>query len=384
MRPADYDDYAWLRAECEFRLRIQPEGYAAREVIAAGDVLYDAQLCWAEAGGSVLICDIGGQPRRGWDPEQGHGAFWRLHCDDSLTPVVPPGNMGRGMPLTPRLAPSSFPPWEGHVFFVGQTAPGRAGALAEHAVYRLAPGADRPEIFAVVPAAGSIGSGVPGAMVCGPFGAVGRGHEGTLFVMSLMNCTVYGVQANGSVSPHITLAPPITRHPIMPRFVFYAPPHWGALADELFIGGLRNTSFEREARTRVDVQYWRLLDPENFDDNPIDGPVGGHCAVVAPPEFGPLGGHAFWCDEGSTNLLHVTRSPIGPLPYDATIYHMALDGSVGVFADRLQGGRTSIVFDDERMVIGCVRKSYSTGEYHEPDSSVYEVRWTGSDTPEAA
>jgi hypothetical protein len=48
-----------------------------------------------------------------------------------------------------------------------------------------------------------------------------------------------------------------------------------------------------------------------------------------------------------------------------------------VFAEGLQGGSTSFIFNGRRMLIGSIRKSYATGEYHEPDGSVYEVTYTG-------
>jgi hypothetical protein len=87
----------------------------------------------------------------------------------------------------------------------------------------------------------------------------------------------------------------------------------------------------------------------------------------------------FTVDEGTTNLLHTTGNLFNakPLPYDGRIMRIAPDGSEHVFAEGIQGGSTALAFSGERMLISLVRKSYSTGEYHEPDGSIYEIRWAG-------
>lgn len=117
-------DFDWLRADCEFRMQVHGTGYRAREVIPAGDWLYDPQVRWADPDGSVVIADIGGQAQRGWDPAQGHGAIWRLNPDDSLTAIVKPGTAGFTAPLRPELAPAWFGEWGGQIFTVAQGRPG--------------------------------------------------------------------------------------------------------------------------------------------------------------------------------------------------------------------------------------------------------------------
>ena len=46
-------------------------------------------------------------------------------------------------------------------------------------------------------------------------------------------------------------------------------------------------------------------------------------------------------------------------------------------ADNLQGGWVELRFSGDRMYVSTLRRSYSTGEYHEPDGSLYEIRYTG-------
>jgi hypothetical protein len=376
MPAADFADYQWLRDQCEFRMTV-PEGFRSREVIEAGDVLYDPQLCWFESDGSAIVSDIGGQRQRGWDPDAGHGALYRLHPDDRLETIIAPGDAEAGSFIRPKLAPDWFGPWGGHIFIAGQSKPGRIGAHSQHFLYRLAPGSSTPEVFARLPHSGSIGNGIPGAMMPGTFGAKGTEHEGYFFAQSMMNCTVYRISADGEVEPFIVFDESTTPKNIMPLLIFYAPPHWGDLAGELIVGGPWNTSFTQRATERLQMRYWKLARPDDFDPNPLENVVYGTNTGIAPADFGDVGGHLFWADEGTTNLMHETHARDDALPFDAKIMHTDLNGTTVPFAENLQGGSTSFIFNGRRMLIASLRKSYATGEYHEPDGSIYEVVYEG-------
>ncbi|MGC9537443.1 hypothetical protein [Streptomyces sp. UG1] len=376
MRAADFAEYEWLRKQCQFRMTV-PEGFTAREVIPVGDVLYDPQLCWFEEDGSAIVSDIGGQRQRGWDPEAGHGALYRLRPNDELETIVAPGEGGAGSFIRPKLAPEWFGSYGGHIFIAGQSKPGRVGAHSQHFLYRLAPGSSTAEVFAELPHSGSIGGGVPGAMMPGTFGAKGTEHEGYFFAQSMMNCTVYRISAQGAVEPFIVFDEKTTPKPIMPLLIFYAPPHWGELAGELIVGGPWGTSFTQKASRRLSMRYWRLSGPETFDPTPLEGVAYGTNTGIAPEGFGGFAGDLFWADEGTANMMHETRAADGALEYDAKIMHTGLDGRTAPFAENLQGGSTSFIFDGRRMLIASLRKSYATGEYHEPDGSIYEVVHTG-------
>jgi hypothetical protein len=376
VRAPDFADYEWLREQCQFKLTV-PEGFTVREVIPAGDVLYDPQLCWFEADGSAIVSDIGGQRKRGWDPEAGHGAMYRLRPDDTLETIIAPGEGGAGSFIRPKLAPDWFGPWGGHIFIAGQSKPGRLGAHSQHFLYRLAPGASKAEVFTELPHSGSIGGGIPGAMMPGAFGAKGTEHEGYFFVQSMMNCTVYRVSADGDIEPFIVFDESVTPKTIMPLLIFYAPPHWSDLEGELIVGGPWDTSFTKRATTRLAVRFWKLTRPGDFDPIPLEDVFYGTNVAVAPAEFGSFGGDLFMADEGTTNLMHETHARDDAVAYDATIRRTSLSGETSTFAAGLQGGSTSFIFNGTRMLIGSIRKSYATGEYHEPDGSIYEVRYTG-------
>jgi hypothetical protein len=376
MTAPDFDDYQWLRDQCQFRMTV-PEGFRKREIIPVGDALYDPQLCWFEADGSAILSDIGGQRQRGWDPEAGHGALYRLRPDDELETIIAPGEGGAGSFLRPKLAPDWFGPWGGHIFIAGQSKPGRAGAHFQHYLYRLAPGASKVEVFARLPHAGNIGGGIPGAMMPGCFGAKGTEHEGYFFAQSMMNCTVYRISAEGLVEPFITFDEKVTPKSIMPLLVFYAPEHWGEHAGELVVGGAWGTSFTERAEQRWTMRYFKLTGPDTFDPEPLEGVQYGTNTGIAPEGFGAFGGHLFYADEGTSNMMHETRAADGGLNYDAVIMHADLEGNTAPFAENLQGGSTSFIFHGNRMLIASLRKSYATGEYHEPDGSVYEVVYEG-------
>lgn len=374
---AQTEDYAWLRAECEFRMQVKDPRYQSRELIPAGDVLYDPQIRWAEEDGSIVLADIGGQPQRGWDPNGGYGAIWRLK-DDRLHAIVPPGFHGMTAPIRPEKAPAGFGRWGGHIFTIAQAKGGREGAHQTHCVYRIDPADGKPHEFARLPNSGTIGGGVPAAGMTHQFGRQGTPHEGYLYVSSLGNCTLYRVSPEGEAKPYLVFDEKLVGRPMMPFLSFYAPDHsqWKPYAGE-YIVMTRATHYFEAHKPEMRFDYWRL-DPRGPSVHKIEG-ITWRPGPVAPPAFGPFAGHMFSVDEGSTNLLHTTGNQVNatPLPYEGRIMRIAPDGSEHVFADQLQGSSTALAFSGNRLFISLVRKSYSTGEYHEPDGSIYEIRYAG-------
>jgi hypothetical protein len=137
---------------------------------------------------------------------------------------------------------------------------------------------------------------------------------------------------------------------------------------------MADSSFEADDPGHNVIEYW-VIDGDQIDTTAVARrDIGWAMAQEAPAEFGPYGGHTFLFDFGSTNLMHVSKPEPGPLPYDSTILRVDPAGNVHVFADGLQGGWNELRFDRDRMYISCLRRSFSTGEYHEPDGSLYEIR----------
>ena len=366
-----------IARDCEPLVEVVEDGFQFRVVIDAGTFLYDPILGWVEDDGTLYISDHGPQKDPFvWDPAQGHGAIHRLTRGGKHSRVIEPGSV-LGMPYLIRRAPPWFGRWGGDIFFPSQSKGGRDGALSGHRVYRLREGQPVPETFAEVPRAGKVGGGVPGAMMIGGFGRQGSPHEGLYLCQTMMNCVVYKVTADGDCSPMIILDEPVVPEPVMPYFVFYAGPVWGDLEGQLLLAGLTGSSFEKQAPSDHQLDYY-LIEGEELRPEPVRrADIGYAMAEVAPPEFGPYGGHTFLVEFGSTNQMHVTKMPPGPLPYDERILRVDPEGRVHVFAHGLQGGWNELRFDRDRMYISCLRKSYSTGEYREPDGSVYEIRFTG-------
>jgi hypothetical protein len=379
-------DLARLADECALKLQLHEAGYAVREVVPPATTLFDPMLGWVDPDGSLVFGDIGGQLRPGWDPEVGHGSIWRLHRDDRLEAVLPPGAIGRGMVMFPMRAPATFGGHAGEIFFLGQLRPGRAGAHHTHAVYWVPPGSQFCEPFAIVPNAGRIGGGVPGALCPAGWGATGSPEEGTLFVTSLMACTLYAVTPDRRIETWLICDEEHAGVQFMPRQVLRASAEWGEHAGALIVVGQPDTSFEKPAEmtSQPRTAFYRIDEVNGTRRATAVNPpetvatslaLAG--AAVAPEGFGPLAGRHFLCTPGSANLAHATKMGEGPLPYDAEILSITEDGRRVPFASQVQSGHPHIMFQGDRLILAIVRKSYSTGEYHEPDGSLYEITYTG-------
>ncbi len=370
------EDYEWLKRDCEHKMEVLEPGFTWQVLVDVGGPLYDPMLGWADPDHSFVFCDIGGQPERGWNPEQGHGAIYRLHADGRLETIVSHEKIGPGMPMSPRRAPAWFGDWEGTLFFPGQSKPGRAGALSDHYVWRV--DGDHAVPFSVLPHSGTIGDGIPGALCIGGFAPQGSEYEGTYFCNSLMNCTIYAVTPDGKAEVFMVLDKPNTPAKLSPYRVFWADSSWGEHEGTMMIAALTASDFEAEAPEHNDTDYYLIEDGKVVPKPVAAENLGRSMAVVAPPEFGPFGGDVFYALQGSMNQMHVTKMRTGSLPWDEKIIRIDRDGNHHVFADKLQGGGwNELLFDGDRLIVSSLRRSYSTGEYHEPDGSIYDIRWTG-------
>ena len=379
----DVVDYGWLKAERAFKLEVHEAGYGAREVIPVGEQLYDPQIIfcpnqdWLEPDGSIIIGDIGGQEAYGWDPTKGHGAIVKLHADDRLEYLVRPGNMGTYMPLCPIRIPPEFGAYAGQVMLVGQAGPGRTGARNQHYAFKYAQGDDRMEVFAKIPHAGPLNDGIPGAGLTGGFGPYGSPQEGKFFCMSMMNCTIYTVDAKGRIEPWVTLAPPVTPAPMMPLDIQVAPAWWGEYAGEYIVLGKMGGTYIDEVGDLAEKPKWLhyhmdrqgKIDPTPIPDAKVPALID---AVQAPESFGRFAGDLFWVDEGGVDLNHVTTWD-EPVPYRGQLMRTDRQGNKHVFADNFQGSSTMLAFRGNELLMSIMGKSYSTGEYHHPDGSIYAI-----------
>ncbi|MET0326923.1 MAG: hypothetical protein ABW219_17030 [Ilumatobacteraceae bacterium] len=388
-----YTDLSWLEAETELKLEILEPGFEIRPIVAPATWLYDAQLGWIEDDGSLIFHDIGGQGEPGWDPEKGHGSTWRLHRDDRLEVIVPPGASGRAMLMSPMRSPASFGEEYGErIFLLGQLRPGRNGAHNTHGVFWVPPGASTAELFAVASDSGVLNHGKSGALVSPGWGADGTPEEGMLFVVSMFNCTMYKVDRTRRIWPWVVGDGEHGTVQFMPREVFRAPASWGALEGELIVAGVKDHHFGAAAPmpgdkplAEVPVQFVVTERGEGLpaeltpveDDLPIPPSARYGFNRTAPDSFGPFGGHQFRTTLGSVNLMQTTMMPDGPLPYDAQILRVDKDGKEHVFAEKLQAGYASLIFQGDRMVVSRIGKSYSTGDFHYPDGSLYEIVYVG-------
>ena len=381
-------DYSWLKEERAFRMDVKEAGYGAREIVPVGEQLYDPQLMfcpkqdWLEPDGSLILGDIGGQEQLGWDPTKGHGAIIKLMPDNSLEYLVRPGNMGTYMPLCPIRIPTEFGAYAGQVMLVGQAGPGRTGARNQHYVFKYRQGDDRMEVFAKIPHAGPLNDGIPGAGLTGGFGPYGSPQEGKFFCMSMMNCTIYTVDNKGKIEPWVTLAPPVTPAPMMPLDIQVAPEWWGEYAGEYIVLGKMGASYiddvDFKATDKPQWLHYHMDRQGKIDPTPI--PLAKVPALIdavkAPESFGKFAGDLFWVDEGGVDLNHVTTWD-EPVPYRGKVMRTDRQGKTHVFADNFQGSSTMLAFRGNELLMSIMGKSYSTGEYHHPDGSIYAIAFTG-------
>jgi hypothetical protein len=381
--PTAGGDYGWLKTERAFKMRVLEPGFTASEIVPVGEQLYDPQFIfcpnqdWLEPDGSIILGDIGGQEALGWDATKGHGAIIKLRPDNSLEFLVRPGDMGTYMPLCPIRIPPEFGAYERQVMLVGQAGPGRTGARNQHYVFKYKQGDHRMEVFAELPHAGPLNDGIPGAGLTGGFGPFGSPQEGKFFCMSMMNCTIYTVDNKGRIEPWTTLAPPDVPAPMMPLDFQVAPPWWGEYAGEYIVLGKMGGTYMDEVGDLAEKPKWLhyhcdrkgRVDPTPIPADKVPGSIE---AVRAPESFGAFAGDLFWVDEGGVDLNHVTTWD-EPVPYRGKVMRLDKQGQQHVFADNFQGSSTLLAFRGKELLMSVMGKSYSTGEYHHPDGSVYAI-----------
>jgi hypothetical protein len=385
MTTTDTIDYGWLKEERALKMQVHAPGFSTSEVAPVGEHTYDPQLIfcpsqdWLESDGSIIFGDIGGQETYGWDETKGHGSIKKLHADNSIEYLVRPDNMGTYMPLCPIRIPEEFGAFGNEVMLVGQAGPGRTGARNQHYVFKYRQGDERMEVFAEIPHAGPLNDGIPGAGLTGGFGPAGSPQEGKFFCMSMMNCTIYTVDNKGSIEPFSILAPPQVPAPMMPLDFQVAPEWWGEYAGEYIVLGKMGASYiddvDFNATEKPKWLHYHCDRNGKVDPTPI--PLSKVPALIdgvrAPEGFGSFGGDIFWVDDGGVDLNHVTTWD-EPVPYRGRVLRTDKAGKIHVFADNFQGSSTLLAFRGNELLMSIIGKSYSTGEYHHPDGSIYSIK----------
>jgi hypothetical protein len=372
-----------LKAMTEMRVQVHDPRYETVEIVGGGEYLYDPQVfwdwdptcAWAQPEGSILISDIGGQQQPGWDPSMGHGAIYRLHPDNRMETIMAPGVGRQAGVFRPIIAPAGWGDWGGHIFFCSQVVPGRRGAVMDHMIYRLAPGENRPHGFAIAPRSGALAGGISGALMPGVFGRPGTPEEGLLLIISMHNCTIYAVKPDGSVMPWVVMDGVNGPGPLMPYRLFYAPESVVGERNMLLVEGPWGTHFG-EQNHRYAPAHYRVVG-QTIDPTPVEAMAGGP-GPFAPAAFGPHAGQMFRTEHGGfISSVHWTKGSRQALPYTDTIVRRDENGKEHLFASNLQAGQNLIGFAGDRLIITNLRHSYSSGDFHEPDGSVYAIRFKG-------
>jgi len=374
-----------LAAQTEFKVVLHDDRYEFEPIVTGGGFLYDPQVfwnwaddgahtAWAGPEGSILISDIGGQrsPRVNWN--LGHGGLFRLHADNSWETIVPHGQGHQAGFFRPIIAPEGWGDFGGHMFLGSQIVPHRRGALFDHMVYRLAPGDDTPTAFAIPPRAGKNGGGISGAMLMGVFGRKGTPEEDLFLFFCMHNTTIYAARPDGSVEPYIIMDGDAGNSgPVMPYRLFYADPLIVGEENVLVVEGKWDTHFGGEATHRFEPRHYRVegraINPEVIES------LAGGAGLRAPAAFGPFGGDSFRPENhGFISSVHWTEGDAAPLPYTTEIIRRDAQGKEHVFASNVQAGQNLIGFAGDRMIVTNMGHSYSSGNFKDPDGTVFAIR----------
>ena len=372
-----------LQSMTEMKIEVVDPRYEVVEIVGGGESLYDPQVfwdwseesIWATSPGSILISDIGGQQTPDFDPTMGYGAIYRLHADNSLETIVAPGIGRQCGVFRPLIAPEGWGEWGNHIFFGSQIVPARRGAVFEHIVYRLGPGDKTPSAFAIPPRAGKLGGGLAGALMPGVFGRPGTPEEGLFLLISLHNCTIYAAKPDGSIEPYIIMDGENGPGPLMPYRLYYVDERVAGEKDVLAIEGPWGESFGKGGH-EFNAQQYRVVG-RNVDPEPVTA-LGNGPGPFAPETFGPCAGEMFRIDNaGFMSSVHWAKGDRKELPYTDKILRRDANGDEHVFATGVQAGQNLLGFAGGRLIITNIRHSYSSGDFHEPDGSIYAIEYKG-------
>lgn len=368
------------------RITVHDPRYEVEEIVGGGEFLYDPQVfwnynsntAWGGPEGSILISDIGGQPQPGWDPAMGHGAIYRLHADNRFETLMAPGVGRQAGVFRPQIAPKGWGDYGDNIFFCSQSFPGRPGAIWDHVIYRLPPGASKPIGFGVPPRSGTAGGGISGALMPGVFGRPGTPEEGLFLLISMHNCTIYAATPDAQIKPWLVMDGVDGRPgPLMPYRLYYAHESVTNEQNMLVVEGPWNTHFgASNEKHSYKARHYRVING-TVDPNPVAALDGGP-GPIAPAAFGPHAGQMFRTDNaGFISSVNWSKGNRQPLPYTDTILRRDADGRQHLFASNVQAGQNLLGFAGNRMIITNIHHSYSSGDFHEPDGTVHAIRFKG-------
>ena len=201
-----------------------------------------------------------------------------------------------------------------------------------------------------------------------------------MIVHALMNCVLYGIDAQGIAEPILITENSKVGMFWPTRVVFADELFFPEYTGELIVGGARGVSFDSADETKTDTRFWGqdlewfIVRDGDIGPDPIGAMPRWHGEPYrAPASFGRFGGHIFYLDQGAVQQGQATVDDFA-LPYDGRILRKdPASGEISVFADQLRGGFTSMIFQGDKMRVTHFGKSYSTGEFHDPDGIIFEI-----------
>jgi hypothetical protein len=330
-------------------------GFSARLLVAPG-TLYDPLFPIAGAGDDIWLNDDGGEEN------EGGGGIYSIARAGTVKALV---EVGRIPPPTAiDRAPTSFPPYSGHIFALAQPQKGWAGATANHIILRLDPNSWEPVKFAELPSAGSRNKGIAGAGIDMMFGPDGGPFAGRLFAITALNNAIYEILPNGQARAFVVMDTARPRQPVCLTFARVD-------GEERMIVSTANGNFSPRRQvpgfaTVTQITADGRVLPQYLVEN-LDTPSG---LGFAPAGFGPYGGNLFLADIGGIMPMPAPRDKAPPRR--GRILRVTADGKAIPFASGF-ATPLGLRFIGQRLIVCDINGDYIGGGIELADGFVVEI-----------
>jgi len=288
---------------------IKPQpGFNTKLLVPPGE-LYDP-LFMVQRDDSVWMNDDG-------KVTDGHGSrILSLSLDGKISVLMGADKL---LPVTGfDIVPDGFGKYAGQIFSLAQPTTGMKGALANHVIQRIDPGARGTSIFCTLPASGRAGRRIPGYGVDARFGPAGSAFAGHFFSITALNDMIYETSADGSCKPFADLS-----YLGSPAGMTFSPN--GSVMLVTVSPGEIVSSRQGPKGLIVSIMPDGKVDPKPVATG-FTTPFGLDCA---PPGFGDFAGQIFVTDAGD---LQVPVPQAQALKRDGKVYRVTKQGEVKLVA----------------------------------------------------
>ncbi|MGH8595785.1 MAG: hypothetical protein ACREXT_03900 [Gammaproteobacteria bacterium] len=331
-------------------LKAEP-GFTARVLVAPGQ-LYDP-LILLPRGTETWLNDDGGE-------EKDKGS--RLLSVNQAGDVSVLADIGKLLPTVGfDFAPADFGEYGGQIFTLAQAKVAMEGAASNHVIQRVDPTADyATSIFCTLPEAG--GKRIAGYGLDARFGPPGSPFAGRLFVITIMNGTIYQVTPDGQCSPFVVFDGEQYSAPAMIAFT--------ADGQSMLVSVSRGP-FDITSSAPPTGAIVRISADGKIADKPVFAGSGRPIGMdFAPDGFGEHAGQLFFADIGLFQIPVPMTQAITP---DGKIYRLTPEGEPVLVASGLHNPM-GVRFVDGKLWVTDINGDFIAGKRELPDGFMVEIR----------